>query len=728
MKTCCLVRFHSLCLITILLLLSATAASGSGLRESTAQAGFASQEKREKYALLVGIQKYHRGSDKPDFDWWNLNTKGDIEIIAHQLITKFQFKPENIKVLCDEPVTIGDKTIPAALNGGVTRAMITKTFREDITRRVKAGDIVYFHFSGHGQQIPDDNGDELDGYDETLIPSDYLSQQDGSKNLRDDEIAVLLEELSRKNPSNVTVTIDSCFSGTATRGDLPSRGGEWKGKRIEPNKIKGADHNAADFVTRGLSRGNLPNEQKYVFLSAASPRQTAKETWENNQAYGVFSFALAKAMERAGEDTTYRDLFNNVMNAVSAKQRDQMPQMEGNQIDKILMEEGALPPQRFVAVKKTKNGAPYLAAGRLQGMTKGSKFALYPAETKEHIAGKEIAVAEITSVNPTSSAVKIEGNAAPEKLAEAARAFEISHNYEDVLRIAVQEPSRSFKVESVLSQIGLASTVPFADTSWNVLIRSAEESDERFNIKDVNNNTVRKDFRGILLQRRDGTVIAAVPEGLNTNKLVQEKLLAESRWLTVKSLAETGDPALQKAVSLEMIPVTILESETGESLGITEKKGGFALENGKIKLVAGEDAVKLRIKNSSDKPLYVTILNLRPDGVIAPAFPVNSSDNRIEAGKSYDIPLPFLISEPLGQESFVAIATETPTDFTPLVDQDLLKRGEPASSAGRNAANSPLGRILKTAATGKRSAEIGTAPASWATTSVNYLVVAPKAN
>jgi hypothetical protein len=34
-------------------------------------------------------------------------------------------------------------------------------------------EILYiFNSSGHGQQIQDDNGDELDGYDEALIPYD----------------------------------------------------------------------------------------------------------------------------------------------------------------------------------------------------------------------------------------------------------------------------------------------------------------------------------------------------------------------------------------------------------------------------------------------------------------------------------------------------------------------------------------------------------------------------
>ncbi|MBU2266440.1 MAG: hypothetical protein KJ977_05305, partial [Candidatus Omnitrophica bacterium] len=75
-----------------------------------------------------------------------------------------------------------------------------------------------------------DDGDELDGLDESLVPSDYVSKRDGSRNIRDDEIARLLEDLSEKHPGNVTLTFDCCYSGTATRaGRMLVRGQSWPG-------------------------------------------------------------------------------------------------------------------------------------------------------------------------------------------------------------------------------------------------------------------------------------------------------------------------------------------------------------------------------------------------------------------------------------------------------------------------------------------------------------------
>ena len=229
---------------------------GSNIAVTTAQSISA---KPRKLALLIGISKYNRGSKERNHDWWNLNTEYDIKLLKEVLIRKFQFNEKDILVLAEPKDT--------------THQAIVDAFRRHLIAQAQAGDIVYFHFSGHGQQIPDDDGDEADGYDETIIPSDYVSQSDGSKNIRDDEIGKLLDELKAKNPANVTVTLDSCYSGTATRGDLPVRGGPWMGTPVPKEKIRGEDTSASGI----MERGGTP-AQKYVFLSAASPRETAKET------------------------------------------------------------------------------------------------------------------------------------------------------------------------------------------------------------------------------------------------------------------------------------------------------------------------------------------------------------------------------------------------------------------------------------------------------------------
>ncbi|MDH3528614.1 MAG: caspase family protein, partial [Acidobacteriota bacterium] len=432
---------------------------------------------RGKYALLVGISKYDRGSNEKDKDWWDLHTDGDVEILAETLVRKFKFKPENITILADEEVSFSGKKIAPVKPTG---ALIKSTFQKVLTDRTKPGDVVYFHFSGHGQQVPDTNGDEIDGMDESLVPSDYVSQKDGSKNIKDDEISVLLEKLSAKKPSNVTITLDSCFSGTATRGDAIARGGEWKGKPIDKKFAGKTDDSAADFITRGGGSRGGDSEQKYVFISAASQRQTAKEMKDTDgRSYGVFSYSLAKVFDQAGENTTYRDLFSRLTDVVTTRQDNQNPQIEGSEIDNLILEEGALPPQKFVEVKIGLTGKPYLVAGKLQGMTKGSKFALYPAEAKAHKEGDEIANGVITTVDPLTSSIQLDRVVDKEQLKKIGRGFETAHSYEDVMKVWVQDGLGIEGLSPALAKMGLVGRSADPGT-WDVRLYRPDASDKEY--------------------------------------------------------------------------------------------------------------------------------------------------------------------------------------------------------------------------------------------------------
>ena len=54
------------------------------------------------------------------------------------------------------------------------------------------GEVIVVHFSGHGQQIADDNHDEADRLDETVVPYDAPSRwttgYTGERHIRDDEL------------------------------------------------------------------------------------------------------------------------------------------------------------------------------------------------------------------------------------------------------------------------------------------------------------------------------------------------------------------------------------------------------------------------------------------------------------------------------------------------------------------------------------------------------------
>ena len=148
-------------------------------------------------ALLIGINyKGQKGQLS--------GCHNDVHNVSQYLQEVQGFKEENITMLMDD-----------GMHKPPTKSAIISAFKR-LVKQTKEGDVVFFHYSGHGGRLPDDNGDEDDGYDETLIPLDFKK----SGQIRDDD---LLKILVHPMPANVSLTclMDCCHSGTVL--DLPYR-------------------------------------------------------------------------------------------------------------------------------------------------------------------------------------------------------------------------------------------------------------------------------------------------------------------------------------------------------------------------------------------------------------------------------------------------------------------------------------------------------------------------
>ncbi|EJC99273.1 uncharacterized protein FOMMEDRAFT_142854 [Fomitiporia mediterranea MF3/22] len=135
---------------------------------------------------------------------------GDPEKVKQMLTQFYGYKEEDIVIMKDD----GKHTLP-------TRENIL-TAIDELVKDAKAGDRFVFHFSGHGAQIPDENGDEEDGMDEVIWPVDVIyDDKEGTgidRYIVDDE---LKERLVDRLPvgTYLTVILDSCHSGSGI--DLP---------------------------------------------------------------------------------------------------------------------------------------------------------------------------------------------------------------------------------------------------------------------------------------------------------------------------------------------------------------------------------------------------------------------------------------------------------------------------------------------------------------------------
>jgi len=153
-----------------------------------------------KRALLVGINRYKiPGADLR-------GCVNDVKNMRSVLSRYYGFADKDIRTLTDLQAT-------------------KKAMQSEITRligKARAGDVLLFHYSGHGSNVPDKNGDEADARDEILCPTDL----DWLDPLLDDWLRVEFDKLPAG--VNFTVIMDCCHSGTNTRAIQPP-----DAKRIE---------------------------------------------------------------------------------------------------------------------------------------------------------------------------------------------------------------------------------------------------------------------------------------------------------------------------------------------------------------------------------------------------------------------------------------------------------------------------------------------------------------
>ena len=109
------------------------------------------------------------------------------------------FPPRNIRTIQDE---------------GATLQAVRRELQSLAAATYGADDRVLIYFSGHGTQVPDDNGDEADNKDEALALHDTRHCEGELHNfLRDDEFGRLLDAIPS---SNILVLVDADHSGSVT--------------------------------------------------------------------------------------------------------------------------------------------------------------------------------------------------------------------------------------------------------------------------------------------------------------------------------------------------------------------------------------------------------------------------------------------------------------------------------------------------------------------------------
>lgn len=267
-----------------------------------------------KKALLIGINRYKiPGADLR-------GCVNDVKGIRSVLTKYFGFTGKDISILTDYAAT-------------------TKAMRDAIARLVKGarkGDILLFHYSGHGSNVPDRNGDEADHRDEILCPTDL----DWKDPLLDDWLRATFDKL----PAGVSLTVvmDCCHSGTNTRAILPPDAPLLPRYLPNPWDLMAEE---SGRKLRGKVRGGLrrsrPAQRKSDVVNVTIPEvlvtgcrdtQTSADAQIGGTFNGALTYNLVATIKAANGKLTYRQLHEGTLQRLRRGRFSQVPQLEGRAV------------------------------------------------------------------------------------------------------------------------------------------------------------------------------------------------------------------------------------------------------------------------------------------------------------------------------------------------------------------------------------------------------------
>ncbi|KAJ7447781.1 caspase domain-containing protein [Mycena galericulata] len=213
------------------------------------------------------------------------------------LVRHANYRPEDIVVLTDDcPHARGQPTRENMLDG-----------MRWLVRGAQPHDALFFHYSGHGGQTPEQkrkNGDKVDGLDDVIYPVDY--QRAGSI-VDDDMHDIMVNPLPPG--CRLTAIFDSCHSGTVL--DLPFA-------YDHHGRLK-----APQVTWKWIKRRSTPAD--VILLSGCKDGQTSADTFEDGEAVGAASHAFIKAVEMR-PDQSYKEILQNIR-AILQPKFSQKPQL-----------------------------------------------------------------------------------------------------------------------------------------------------------------------------------------------------------------------------------------------------------------------------------------------------------------------------------------------------------------------------------------------------------------
>ncbi|MBD2157158.1 caspase family protein [Leptolyngbya sp. FACHB-16] len=292
------------------------------LRQADQYGRVLAQSTPRKLALLVGINQYATpvGSLR--------GCLTDVELQYQLLVHRFGFNPADIVIVSDNQ---SDDTLKPS------RQNILRAFQEHLIRQARPGDVVVFHYSGHGGKVRDPNpiqiavcGEgQIPGLNGTLVPNDPMNlNQLGAEIVVPDIMGRTLFLLMNSiQTDNLTTVLDSCYSGAGTRGNITVRA---VGSRLTRHgntliaSPEEADLQERLMAEQGLSLEDFQQRRSQgiargVALGSASCNQEAVDAVFGTFNAGAFTYLLTRYLWQLPTPQSFTTLQANLRRSTRAE-------------------------------------------------------------------------------------------------------------------------------------------------------------------------------------------------------------------------------------------------------------------------------------------------------------------------------------------------------------------------------------------------------------------------
>lgn len=677
---------------------------------------------RNMFALLIGVDCY-LPNRLPDGGYYP-SLGGCVRDISHVqdfLTTRVGLSAEQIIKLTasNQP---GSQEPSEPKEQWPTYENMVAAFKS-ITEKTSPGDQVYIHYAGHGGRsstsFPELKGEN--GLDESLVPTDIGDSE--ARYLRDVEMAHILKQMSDKDLV-VTIVLDSCHSGGATRG---IGGARVRGITSIDTTARPADSLVApraDLIatwqaippgqTRSaqLGAGWVPETKGTVLLAACRANELANEyPFDGAESNGALTYWLLDSLKQLGPGLTFRMLHDRILVKVNARFKDQTPQLHGDNGRVVFDSKSvAVAPSVRVLDVDLPNNRIKLGAGQAHRVGPGMQFEIFPAEAVDFSDDNDrIAVAEVVNSQATDSIATLSQIKDAAKLVVGAQAV-----LADAGTIQFHSKVKLFKQADLPPAINqddaLTKLKPeIAKSSWLELVEEGEtdfqvvvNANQEYEVWDASGHTVPNLRPALNINDKEAPFTLA------------QRLIHLTKYRNVK-LIDNGasNSSLARQVTLELVGSTV------------DSTGGFSV------LDVGEEAT-VKITNNSSKVLNLTIFDLQPDWGISQVYPIDADSEILDPGQSKELPLQASLPEGYreGIDTIKVFATMSNTGFKWL-ELPVLDRLGTRSAMLMRAAHNSLEKLMSAFTADNppqqtRTFNLGAAAGvNWTTTQLDFKVRQP---